>query len=467
VVDRLSVLDASFLRRETPATPLHLGGVSLFGPDLRFESVLATLRARLHRIPLGRKRLTGEDFTSRPFWVDDPDFDLTFHLRHAALPPPGDRVQLADFLARLMARPLDRERPLWELYVIEGVEGDGVAVFRKAHLAMAGGDRGDPFAVLLDDQPDGDADGEVPRWEPEPPPDPLRLRARALVEDVERAVGAGVEVGRIATSPARLVSAAGAVASDAVGLVGRVTGRAPRSPLNRRLSPHRRVATLRIPLDDLKDIRRAFGCTVNDVVVTLVADAIGRLLRWRGHDTTDLDLRAMVPVRVHRGGFADGGDAGEALAVGGDGVVGVLVPLPVMRIDPVARLYRVMGEMAGLKESRQAVAAYDLVRLAGFAPPNLHALAARLVLGEERYNLALSNAPGPQEPRWLAGAPLRETYSFLPLAGDSALSVAVTSYAGGVFLGLVGERSAVPDLDLLAGFVPDALADLLAAAADR
>jgi WS/DGAT/MGAT family acyltransferase len=222
-------------------------------------------------------------------------------------------------------------------------------------------------------------------------------------------------------------------------------------------------------LDDFRAIRRALGgrlgVTVNDVVVAVAADAVGRLLRWRGHDTTDLDLRVMVPVRV-----ADADPPGAAQGIGeartvGDGVVGVLAPLPVLRMDPVARLYRVTGEMAGLKESRQAVAAEALVRLAGFAPPNLHAAAARLVSAEQRYSLALSNAPGPQAPRYLAGSRMEENYPFLPLAGDSALSIAVNSYAGGVYVGLVGERDALPDLDLLAGFFTEALEELRAAAA--
>jgi WS/DGAT/MGAT family acyltransferase len=232
---------------------------------------------------------------------------------------------------------------------------------------------------------------------------------------------------------------------------------APRSPLNRPLGPHRRLAATSLPLEDLRRIRRAFGGTVNDVVVTICADAVGRLLRSRGHDTTDLDLRVMLPVRVH-----GNGDASPATV--GDGVVGVVAPLPVMEIDPVARLYRVMGELAGLKESRQAVAAEGLVRLAGFATPNLHSAAARLVTAEQRYTVAISNAPGPQQPRYLAGVEMEQTYAFLPIAGDSALSIAVTSYQGVVYVGLVGERNAMPDLDVLAGFLPEALADLVAAA---
>lgn len=447
MVDRLPVLDASFLARERPAVPLHAGGVDVFGPELAFEAVLATLRARIGEVPLARKRVRmTSPVGGRPVWVDDADFDLSYHLRHAALPPPGDSGQLGEFLARLLARPLDRDRPLWELYVIEGLEGGRRALFRKVHLAMAGEDRTDPFAALLDEQPEpGPAPAER-RWEPDAPPGDLALAADAVTGAVERVATAGREALRVVTSPARLAHAAAGAASGVAGLAGRLLPAVPRSPLNGSLSAHRRLATGATDLEDYRHVRQAFGGSVNDVVVAVAADAVGRLLRWRGNDTTDLDLRVVVPVRVDP-----------------SGVVGVLAPLPVLRMDPVARLYRVRAEFGGLKESRQAVAADALVRLAGFAPPNLHAAAARMVSGEQRYHLALSNAPGPQTPRYLAGVRMLQTYPFLPLAGDSALSIAVTSYAGTLYAGFVGERDLLADLDLLPGFWSEALADLLAA----
>lgn len=436
MLDRLSLRDASLLTRETAAAPMHAGGVEIFGPELSFERVLSTLRARLGEVPLARKRVqTTGPIGGRPIWVDDPDFDLSYHLRHAALPAPGDAGQLGEYLARLLGRRLDRDRPLWEIYVVEGLEGDRRALFRKVHLAMAGAD---PFSVLLDEAPDVSVAGPG-RWEPEPPPSPLRLTAEAVFDGVGLLAGAGREALRTATSPRRL-------ASTAAGLASRLGGRAD-SPLSAQLTPHRRVAAVASDLDDFRAIRRAVGGSVHDAVVAVAADAVGRLLRWRGHDTTDLDLRVMVPVRVEQGDE-----------------VGVLAPLPVLRMDPLARLYRVMGEFAGLRESRQAVAAGTLVRLAGFAPPNLHAAAARLVSGEQRYDLALSNAPGPQSSRYLAGARMEASYPFLPLAGNSVLSLAVTSYAGGLYAGFVADRAAMPDLDLLTGFWTEALADLRAAA---
>jgi diacylglycerol O-acyltransferase / wax synthase len=458
--DRLSVLDASFLTLETPATPLQTGGLGIFEPGLTFSDVHEVLAARLARVPLARKRIRRVPLGGRPAWVDDAEFDLSYHLRHAALPPPGDDEQLGQLLSRLISRPLDRNRPLWELYVIEGLAGGRVGVFRKVHLSAAT-PADDIFSILLDAEP-VPVVHELPpqRWEPEEPASPAVLAADALRERAAQLAEAGRGLADVASAPAKLVDAAGAVAGSALGVAARLLRTAPPSPLNQRLSAHRRFAMVRIELEDMRRVRRAFGGTINDAVVAVVGDAVGRLLRWRGHETKDLDLRVMVPVRVQ-----DRADRTitEAEAMG-DGVVGVLAPLPVMAMDPVARLYRVMGELAGLRESRQAVAAADLVTIAGYAPPTLHAMAARFASAEQRYNLALSNAPGPQEPRFLRGVRLESSYPFIPLAGDAALSIAVSSYAGGMHVGLLGCRRGMPDLHVLAGFVSDAAADLVGAA---
>lgn len=458
---RLSLLDASFLTLDSPTTPMHTGGIAIFEPGLSFGDVNEALHARLEQAPLARKRLHRPPLGGRPAWVDDPDFDLSYHLRHAALPAPGDRAQLGEFLSRLIARQLDRRRPLWELYVIEGLADGRVGLFHKVHLAAASSGVGDPTTVLFDDRIRV-GDRAAGPWQPSPPP-PVSRMAAAMVR--ERAAGL-LDAGRVARdlagAPRRLAGGAVEAASSTVRMAARAARLAPGSPLNVRLSPHRRFATARVDLERLRTVRRAFGGAVNDAVVAVVGDALGRLLRERGHDTTDLDLRVMVPVRVAR---EDGrvGDLAEELTLG-TGVVGVLAPLPVMEMDPVARLYRVMGELAGLQESRQAVAAADLVRLAGYAPPNLHAMAARLASAEQRYNVSLSNAPGPQSPRFLRGVRLEETYPFIPLAGDAALSVAVTSYEGEMFVGLLGDRAGVPDLPRLADALHAAVEDLYAAA---
>lgn len=466
---RLSTVDASLLSSESSTAPLQLGGIGVFAPGLKYSTVAQLLERRLDRIPLARRKVhETAPGAGRPVWVDDPDFDLSYHLRHAALPEPGDRGQLAEFVSRLIARPLDRQRPLWELYVIEGLEGDRVAIFRKVHLAMVGEGVGDPFGVLLDEQakPD-DAEVSTVRWEPSQPPGQLGLALDATKERVARAarVGRGVRRlgSRVVSDPAAVVNAATVVATQAVNVVARVVSQAPSSPLNVPLTPHRRFATTRLDLEDLREIRRAVGCSINDIVVAVTADAVGRLLRWRGADTKDLDLRVMVPLRVHDEPVASDELNLFQARTAGEGVVGVLAPLPVMQMDPVARLYRIMGEMSQVTQSRQAMAAETLVRLAGYAPANLHAMAARVSWAEQRYNVALSNAPGPQAPRYLDGHRMEESYAFIPLSGNAALSVAVSSYAGGMYVGLLGDRDAMPDLDLLAEFLGEAVADLVVA----
>ena len=464
-VDRLSVLDASFLQLETSNHHMHVGGLGIFEPGLAYGDVVRTLRDRIEQVPRARRRVRRVSLVEgRPLWVDDPDFDLTYHVRHAALPAPGDATQLGEFLSRLMSRPLDRTRPLWEIYVIDGLEGDRVGMFRKVHLAMANGVEGDPFSVLLDDAR-SDLTAGVGRfnraWHPDRPPPRTAVLADAMSARLARGKEASHAFVESLDPRVGLPRLGGALGS-ALGLVGRLVQGPPGSPLNRRISPHRRFATVSCDLEDLRAIRRAYGGSINDIVVAIVGDAVGRLLRWRGHETKDLDLKVLVPVRVQSTSGTHQG-MGEVETVG-DGVVGVLAPLPVMQMDPVARLYRIMGEMAGLKESRQAVAAERLVKVAGYAPPAMHAMAARAVSGGQQFNIALSNAPGPQSPRFLAGRELVESYPFIPLTGDSALSLAVSSYAGRMNFGLLGDRDTLFDIERLAEFVTEAVADLRTAA---
>ena len=467
--DRLSFVDAQLLSSERTATPLHMGGVGLFEPGLDYSTVAAVLERRLDRIELARRRVQfPAPGAGGPVWVDDTDFDVSYHLRHAALPSPGDAEQLGQYVSRLIARPLDRNRPLWELYVIEGLEGGRVAVFHKMHLAMAGEGAGDPFSVLLDETPQAPDTDVVPqRWEPTPKDGQISLAFDATRERLGRVarLGRGVRnvAERLVSEPATVVNAAATAAGSAANVVVRMAQQAPASPLNVHLTAHRRFSMLSIELEDLREIRRAVGCTINDVVVALTADAVGRLLRWRGYDTKDLDLRVVVPLRVHDNPAPPAAFDLATARPAGEGVVGVLAPLPVMQMDPVARLYRIMGEMSQHREMRQAMAAETLVRLAGYAPPNLHARAARVAWAEQRYNVALSNAPGPQSPRYLAGLRLQASYPVIPLSGTAALSVSVRSYAGSMFVGLLGDRDAMADLDLLGEFLTEAVADLVVA----
>src|SRR5688500_2011959 len=277
---RLSLLDASFLAQERPATPMHLGGVGIFAPGLTLADVSATLQRRLDQVPLARSRvqLTAVG-AGRPVWVDDTDFDLSFHVRHAALPKPGDLPQLWEYIARLIARPLDRSRPLWELYFIEGLEGGRTALFRKVHLAMVGPGGGDPFGVLLDSRPVGapQTDGST-RWEPRTPPSQVKLTVEAARERIERAqsLGRGLQSGAAAAlrDPLRAVRTAAEAAGSAASVARRLVTQAPASALNTRLSAHRRFVSADLPLDDFRSVRRAVGSTLNDVVISVTADAV-------------------------------------------------------------------------------------------------------------------------------------------------------------------------------------------------
>ena len=471
IIDRLSVLDASMLQLETPATPLQTGGIGIFEPGLEFGAVQSVLAARLTSLPRARQRVQAAPFGGSPVWVDDEQFDLTYHLRHVALPPPGDLAQLCGYLSRLIERPLDRNRPLWEMYVVAGLGGDRTALFWKTHLAMAGDDSGDPFSVVLDEKPTTPDTARLSQWKARPAPTAVELGRDTLKSLQAEGLSLVRDTTRVATDPSKLLDLAGGVIGSTAGLLVRVLRSTPDSPLNVTLSPHRRLAFASAELEDLRRIRRRFGGSINDIVVSVCADAVGRLLRWRGWDTGTLDLRVMVPVRIYGPGApsespSDDADMGARSAGQGSfgrGAVGVLAPFPVMAMDPVARLYRIMGELAGVKESRQAVAAENLVRLAGYAPPMLHAAAARVVSGADRYNLALSNAPGPQTPRFLGNVQLETTYPYVPLAGSAALSIAVSSYDGRLGFGLLGDRQAMSDIEQLSKFVTEAQEDLLAA----
>lgn len=463
MIDRLSVLDASMLRLESATTPLHTGGISIFAPGLEYETLEALLKGRLQQVPYARQRVLAAPLGSNPVWIDDDAFDLTYHLRHASLPAPGDMAQLGEYVSRLLERPLDRERPLWEIYLIEGLEGGRTAVFRKTHLAIAGGDRGDAFGAMLAEQPRPVPRPQDSQWHARPAPSSLTLARESLKALQDESVSLVREASSIALNPVKAFGVAGHVVGATAGMVLRLARAQPDSPLNAELSRHRRFAFASTELATLRKIRRRFGGSINDIVVSVCADAVGRLLRWRGFDTGSLDLRVMVPVRIHsptRLEESPGAPLVGDVPVGGDGAVGVLAPLPVMAMDPISRLYRVMGELAGVKESRQAVAAESLVRLAGYAPPSLHATAARVVMGADRYNLALSNAPGPQTPRYLGETRMEASYPYVPLAGTAPLSIAVSSYVGRLDFGLLGDRAAMPDIDQLARFVLAAVDDL-------
>ena len=455
---RLSAVDASFLYLEQPRTPMHVGSVGIFrvpASGFDYERLVATVERRLVAVPRYRQKVRhvpGE--LARPVWVDDADFDVAFHVRRSALPRPGTSAQLTELVARLMSRPLDPDRPLWEVYLVEGLADGRFAIITKTHQAMVDGVTTiDIGQVLLDPSPEP---REVPDelWMPRPEPTDAQLVVDAVAEAIARP-GQVVDMVRATTNDALAVAAR--LARGVGSLVGTVVtgGRlAPGSPLNVALSTQRRFAVARGDLAAYREVRTAHGCTVNDVVLTVVTGALRAWLLARGEPVTSTRrMRAMVPLWV------SGADAPV------DGrVLSTLVDLPVGEQSPVLRLQHVAHAMREHTAGNRSVRADTLARIGGYAPPTLHALGARAVNGISKriFNLVVTNVPGPQVPLYAAGARMLETYPVVPLADGQGLAVGITSYDGGLFYGFTADRDGLPDVDVLAATVDEAFEELRA-----
>jgi WS/DGAT/MGAT family acyltransferase len=457
--DRLTSLDASFLHMETANVHMHVGGLFLFDardvPDLDFGQFLRLVRSRLHLVPRYRHKLASAPFNlHNPIWIDDPSFDLSFHVRHAALPVPGTMAQLMEYSARILSRPLDRNRPLWELYVIEGIEGDRFAILGKNHHAMIDGVAGiDIATVMLDVSPDTPDDVPAPEpWSPAPSPAGVGLALDA-VRDLVTAPKGIVDAGR------RLAAAPGAAAAKALrvgrGVVGVVSSNlprpAPRSPLNHAPGRHRRFAVQRVALERVKAVKDTYSTTVNDVVLAITADATGRFLRSRGTDTDGLWLKAMVPVSVR---------VDDQRAELGNKVASVFVSLPMFEMDAVERLEVCREAMSEVKQSQHAVGAEFLIGLTQFAPPTIHAAASRLAARARLFNFLVTNIPGPQIPIYCLGARLIGAFPFTPLAPNHTYAVGIVSIDGWLNFGFTADWDTLPDIENVTGFLIDAMQEL-------
>lgn len=456
--ERLSAQDASFLYVERPATPMHVGIVAIFeptGPDWATTQLPALIEQRLDEVPRFRQRLrTVPGHLANPLWVDDTAFDLSYHVRRSALPRPGSMEQLRELAARLHSRLLDRRRPLWELYIVEGLAKGRIAVITKTHQALVDGVTSvDLSEVILDPTPDFVAAGG-PEWEPAREPSWYELVAGAVGElvrqplHVTQTVRAGV--GDMRSIAAKLGGTIGALRTAA-----RLAGPpAPASPLNTSTGAQRRYSTVSTDLDVYRRVRarsreRWESLTVNDVVLAAVTGALRSWLLSRGESVDRAAfLRALVPVSVRDG------TAG--------GVASYFVDLPIGEPDPIVRLDRIGFRMKAHNLSGQRIGADALAGLSGFAPPTLHAVGARVAAGlsGRTHNLVITNVPGPQEPRYAAGARLLESYPIVPIPPGHALAIGVTSYVGEVRYGLMGDRDAMADLDTVAELIPDALDEL-------
>jgi diacylglycerol O-acyltransferase len=461
--DRLSALDASFLHLEQPDTPMHVGALTVFegapfvtpAGQFRLADVRTLVEARLARIPRFRKRVQPVPLdAAHPIWVDDDHFDIAHHVRLTTLPAPGDRAQLLAHFEQIQARRLDRRRPLWELWFVDGLEGGEVALIQKTHHALVDGVSSvDVATVLLDFSPDVEWLPPTP-WRPEPAPTPGRLLIDAVRDQLTDPAGLGA--GRPGPAPLdgeRLARLTRSVASLAEGGVT-----APRTSLNRPVGRSRRFACVRRPLDEVQAVRRELGGTVNDVVLAGVAGGLGRLLDQRGELTPDLTLKAFCPVSVR--------DDDERLRLG-NRVSGMVVALPVAERDPAARLERVRATTAHLKASEQAAGASALLGLTEYAPAPLLGLATRLAPRQRLFNLVCTNVPGPQVPLYCMGARMLEAYPMVPLAQNLSLGIAILSYCGHLHVGLLADRDQWDDLDVLEAGLDDAFAELHKAATDR
>jgi len=462
-LDRLSAIDAGFLAQEKANTHMHIGGLALLeGEPPALGDFLAHIESRLHLVPRYRQKLAVPPLeTGRPLWVDDPTFNLAYHVRHTALPPPGEEAALLDLCARIFSQRLDRSKPLWELWLVEGLERGGFALVTKTHHALVDGIAGvDLSTVLFDLAPEGpgrDGDGSEP-WIPKPEPSPAELAARGVQGAVrtvaEVATGA---LGAVA-KPGEALERAREVAAGIGEVAWTALNAPPDTPFNVPPGPHRRIQIVRAGLDELKLVKDAFGTTVNDVVLAVVTGALSFFLQARGRRTEGLELKAAVPVSVR---------SGNQRGTLGNQLTQVMAPLPVFLDDPLARLRYVKHAMDGLKESRQALAASAIASLQGFAPPTLHAQASRLNFSGRFFNLLVTNVPGPQFPLYVLGRRLSEIFPIPFLVGERALAVAIMSYDGKVGFGLLGDYDALPDLDVVAEGVEASLAQLVALATPR
>lgn len=458
--DRLTPLDASFLHVEDSVTHMHIGSVSIMeGPAPAYEEFRDGVAAKLPMVRRYRQvvRTVPLDL-GRPVWVDDPYFNAEFHIRHTALPNPGNDAQLHNLVGRVMAQQLDRDRPLWEMWMVEGLTGGRWAIISKVHHCMVDGVSGSELMGLILDTVPEPAEVEPLPWIPSLPPASWELALDAVTGlltsplEMRRMVNARIRAPRRALASAiETLAAVGATASAMVS---------PSSPsLNGPVGPHRRWVTGAVSVADVKEVRRRFGGTFNDVVLTLIAGGFRDLLLKRG-ESTDHPIRTLVPVSVRP-------RDGQGLAVG-DGtmankVSGLFADLPVDLADPVARLRAVSTQMADLKDSKQALAGEALISLTGFAPPMLLSLAGRLgtKIPQQRVNTVTTNVPGPQVPLYAAGRRMLEAYPYVPLGLRLRIGVAIFSYDGRVTFGITGDYDGASDIAVLAQGIEQAMAELL------
>ncbi len=463
-MDRLSPLDASFLHIEDDVNLMHIGSVGIFeGPPPDPAEFRAMIEGKLPLVPRYRQRVREVPLSmGRPLWAEDPHFQLDYHVRHTALPGPGGRDELRNLVGRVMAQRLDRSKPLWELWVVENVQGEQWAMVSKIHHALVDGISGtDLLSVLLDGSPEPSPSVED-EWRPDSEPSELRL----VAETVKDYALSPFEQWRVARSlvrrPVRLAKRVGGSVKGLPEMADWARTRSS-SVLVGRIGPHRRYAWTATTLDEIKTIRTALGGSVNDVVLSAVTRGFRDLLLAHGEDVEGRTVRTLVPVSVRQEG-----DPAYA-----NRVSAILAELPVGIEDPLERLASLRAQMDKLKRSGEAVAAETLTSLSGFAPPLLLALGLRVAFRSAHrasrtpIETVTTNVPGPQQPLYALGRQMLTAYPYVPLASPIRVGVAIFSYVGRLTFGLTADRDSIENLDVLAAGIEAGIAELLALARDQ
>jgi len=460
--ERLSAQDASFLLFETQNVHMHIAATQIFelGPletpdgGVDIQTIRRATEAVLHLIPRYRQKLAWIPFFDHPVWVDDSDFNLDYHIRHSALPRPGRIEQLKRLSARLMSIPLDRARPLWETWVIEGLEGNRFAVITKIHHCMLDGEAGADLAqILMSPDPRYRIPEDPPAYIPRPAPTPLELFRGEVAFRASLPVQAIRDIRNLSRQTENLRDEIGIRARALGDLVGLAVRPPSETPMNADVGPHRNFDWLTMDLAAVKAVRRAFGCTVNDVVLTVVTGAVRRFLERRRVRPDDVEFRVSAPVSVRRD--VERGDMGNHVSAW-------IVELPIGESDPRKQLKAIHAATQDLKASKQALGVEMMMAAAEWSPGVLLSLGARAASGP--INMIVTNVPGPQFPLYMTGAKLLASFPQVPLLKRTGVGVALFSYDGKVFWGFNGDYTSMPDLEFFRQYVEDAFTQMCQAA---